>query len=65
MAWSRVDKDEILIVAKDHSQVEREIAMFGDKFQQRHPVAFSEIAGDFYCWMDRRATNSTELEGVK
>lgn len=60
MAWSRVDKDELLIVAPTRSQVERELAMFEDRFTPRHAVALSEVTGDFYCWMDRRKTERKE-----
>lgn len=60
MAWSRVDKDELLIIAKTRQQVESEIRLFDGEFQQRHPVAWSEVGKEFYCWMDRRSEGESQ-----
>lgn len=61
MPWSRVDKDELLIAAKTRRQVEDEIRLFDEEFQRRHPIAWSEIAQVFYCWMDRRKTAAVQV----
>lgn len=54
MAHSRLDKDEILVVHKERRQLEIEVAALEKDFVRRHPIALSEVTGEFYCWMDRR-----------
>lgn len=61
MAWSRVDRDELLVVAKTREQVAAEVETFKDRFVQRHPVMQSLVVEDFYCWMDRRKQEGAEV----
>lgn len=54
MPWSRIDREEVLVIGKTRRQVEEEVATLGDSFERNSPVALSDVTGDWYCWLKRK-----------
>lgn len=54
MPWSRIDREEVLVIGKTWRQVEEEIVTLGDNFERNSPVAISDVTGDWYCWLKRK-----------
>lgn len=60
MPWSRIDKEEVLVIGKTWRQVEEEVITLGDSFERNSPVALSDVTGDWYCWLKRKPVSEPE-----